>query len=250
MGRGCAKNRCRDRLRRGRSVERAIERRIQRRHHRQVVAGDMGRGHRPGRGPIARRRQQRDRGFGVRRPARCDVVPAPPANGSRSSAPSSAYSRLRLGLKPARLTRMNASTAPTAIRSSCVRRPTWRSHAADLGPMLRSLAWVSCRRRRSAGATKHARSLRCRPGRRRRSDRGDGLSRSNTPNSSPSRHQRHHQFRTRGRIAGDVAGERIDVGDALRRARARAAPHTPLSSGMRTQAGRPWNGPTTSSLPS
>ena len=32
--------------------------------------------------------------------------------------------------------------------------------------------------------------------------------------------------------------------------RSAAAPHTPLSSGMRTQAGRPWNGPTTSSLPS
>ncbi len=29
-----------------------------------------------------------------------------------------------------------------------------------------------------------------------------------------------------------------------------AAPHTPLDSGMRTQAGWPWNGPTTSSVPS
>ena len=29
-----------------------------------------------------------------------------------------------------------------------------------------------------------------------------------------------------------------------------AAPHTPLCSGMRTQAGSPWNGPTTSSVPS
>ena len=34
-------------------------------------------------------------------------------------------------------------------------------------------------------------------------------------------HQRHHQFRTRGRIAGDVAGERVHVGDPLRLARAR-----------------------------
>ena len=32
--------------------------------------------------------------------------------------------------------------------------------------------------------------------------------------------------------------------------RPKAAPHTPLSRGMRTQAGRPWNGPTTSSRPS
>jgi hypothetical protein len=37
--------------------------------------------------------------------------------------------------------------------------------------------------------------------------------------------------------------------EAYMRVRA-AAPQTPLSSGMRTQAGRPWNGPTTSSLPS
>ena len=56
-----------------------------------------------------------------------------------ASAPSSAYSRLRLGRKPARLTRMKASTAPAAAMSSWVRKPTWRNQAADLGPMLRIL---------------------------------------------------------------------------------------------------------------
>ncbi|KAG1314603.1 hypothetical protein G6F63_016156 [Rhizopus arrhizus] len=77
-----------------------------------------------------------------------------------------------------------------------------------------------------------------------------GLSMSNTPiSSSP-------------RSSGTTSSEREAESQAMWPGKAStsstrwvtrwlaAAPHTPLSSGMRTQAGRPWNGPTTSSLPS
>src|SRR5262249_13395570 len=62
-----------------------------------------------------------------------------------SSAPCIAYSRFRLGRKPARLTFMNASIGPTRRRSSSVRTPTWRSQAADFGPTLRILALLAMR---------------------------------------------------------------------------------------------------------
>src|SRR5690606_38910776 len=79
---------------------------------------------------------------------------------------------------------------------------------------------------------------------------GSGLSRSNTPiRVSPSN-------------SGTTSSEREAESQAIWPGKActsatrwvwrvlAAAPHTPLSSGMRTQAGRPWNGPTTSSVPS
>ena len=62
------------------------------------------------------------------------------------------------------------------------------------------------------------------------------------------RDQRDDDFGSRGGIARDVIRERVDV--AARPASARvcaARPHTPRPSAMRTHAGLPWNGPTTSS---
>src|SRR4249919_3716827 len=79
---------------------------------------------------------------------------------------------------------------------------------------------------------------------------GSGLSRSNTPTSSL---PRSNGTTTSER---DAASQAIWPGKACTSATrcvcrvVAAAPHTPLSSGMRMQAGRPWNGPTTSSLPS
>ena len=62
------------------------------------------------------------------------------------------------------------------------------------------------------------------------------------------RHQGHHQFGPGRGIAGDVSGKLVDVGYHLTvRAFNAAVPHTPLPTGMRMQAGLPWNGPTTSS---
>src|SRR5690606_1542378 len=79
---------------------------------------------------------------------------------------------------------------------------------------------------------------------------GTGLSRSNTPTSAPSW------------CRGTTTSERDAASQAMWSATAltsstrwvsplrAAAPQTPRSSGMRTQAGWPWNGPTTSSVPS
>ena len=59
--------------------------------------------------------------------------------------------------------------------------------------------------------------------------------------------QRHDQLRARSRIASDMARKIVDVGTRTVAARAAAVPQTPLPSGIRTQAGLPWNGPSTSS---
>ena len=62
--------------------------------------------------------------------------------------------------------------------------------------------------------------------------------------------QRNNNLRTRRRIAGDMSGERVHIPYQLRLRVAAAVPQTPLPTAMRTHAGWPWNGPTTSSLPS
>src|SRR5690606_36893172 len=79
---------------------------------------------------------------------------------------------------------------------------------------------------------------------------GRGLSRSNTPSSSPSS------------TSGTTSSAREAESQAMWPGNAStsstrcvwrllaAAPQTPRSSGIRTQAGSPWNGPTTSSVPS
>src|SRR5687768_1752337 len=78
-----------------------------------------------------------------------------------------------------------------------------------------------------------------------------GLSRSNTPSRLPS-------AATSGTTSSelDAESQAMCPGNACTssirwvcRVLA-AAPQTPLSSGIRTQAGSPWNGPTTSSTPS
>ncbi len=44
-------------------------------------------------------------------------------------------------------------------------------------------------------------------------------------------------------------GNAFTSGTTTLRRSAAAVPHTPLPSGMRTHAGLPWNGPSTSSVP-
>src|SRR5690606_1876 len=79
---------------------------------------------------------------------------------------------------------------------------------------------------------------------------GTGRSRSKTPSSAPPRN------------SGTTSSDREAASQAMWPGKActsstrcvvpvrAAAPQTPRSSGIRTQAGRPWNGPTTSSVPS
>ncbi len=70
------------------------------------------------------------------------------------------------------------------------------------------------------------------------------------PNDFTILDQRHDQLRARIRIAGDMAGKRIDIRRPARLSpRAAAVPHTPSPIAMRTQAGLPWNGPSTSASP-
>ncbi len=54
--------------------------------------------------------------------------------------------------------------------------------------------------------------------------------------------RRHDQLRTARRIAGDMAGKRMDVVDQLGRPLDAAAPQTPWPRAMRMQAGLPHEG--------
>src|SRR5512146_1743670 len=121
---------------------------------------------------------------------------------------------------------MNASTGPSRCRSSCVRTPTWRSQAADFGPTLRilfgsslaaifeSLHWRESGRaqrfHKYSGEPLHARAIGfVEAGQPRAVDIPDA-------DQALAVEQRHDDFRARRRIARDMPGKRIDVGDHLR----------------------------------
>ena len=63
-----------------------------------------------------------------------------------------------------------------------------------------------------------------------------------------SRYQRHDDFRFRQRAARDVAGKGSTSSTITVFWSVAAAPHTPLSNGMLTQASGPWNGPSINSF--
>ena len=90
-------------------------------------------------------------------------------------------------------------------------------------------------------------ATRTRPGPPRRTARARGLSRSSTPSSTSPLQQRHHQLGTRRRVAGDMAGKRLDVRHEHRAALRRRGAAYALAERDADAGRRPWNGPSTSS---
>src|SRR6478735_9014156 len=119
---------------------------------------------------------------------------------------------------------MNASTGPSRCRSSCVRTPTWRSHAADFGPTLRilllsSLAAISEPLDRASGRAQRIHEYTGEP----LHAGAIGLVETREARAVDIPHadqaltvvQRHDDFGARGRIARDVPRECVDVSDHL-----------------------------------
>src|ERR1700749_214548 len=108
---------------------------------------------------------------------------------------------------------MKASTGPSRFRSSCVRTPTWRSHAADFGPtlwilLLSSLPAISAPRAdrvdKYTRQTLHADTIVVVETR--------DIGTVDVPHADEpvAVEQRHDDFRLRRRIARDVALEFVD----------------------------------------
>ena len=78
---------------------------------------------------------------------------------------------------------------------------------------------------------------------------GFGLSRSNTASNWPARTMGTTSSLTEAASQAMWPGKAWTSSTRWTSSVAAAVPHTPLPNGMRMQAGRPWNGPRTSSPP-